>query len=80
MIKVFGNQMSSCGSGSTQPFKIQDSSNNEIYNNKLWGDPGNLFDLSGIGKVMVETGSSDNNVYRGNDGVVSLSGRRSRKM
>lgn len=80
MIKVFGNQMSSCGSGSTQPFKIQDSSNNEIYNNKLWGDPGNLFDLSGIGKVIVETGSSDNNVYRGNDGVVSLSGRRSRKM
>jgi len=79
-VKVFGNQLSSCGSGSTQPFIIQDSSNNEIYNNKLWGDPANLFDLSGIGRVILETGSSDNNIFRGNDGVVNISGRRSRKM
>jgi hypothetical protein len=79
-LKVFGNQLSTCGSGSTQPFLIQDSSNNEIYDNKLWGDPANLYDFSEISRVIREAGASDNNVFRGNQAVLAISGKRSRKM
>jgi parallel beta-helix repeat protein len=78
-ITVSGNQLSSCGSGSSQSVKIVDSSNNLFLDNKLWGDPANLFDLSQIGKQMVEMGDSDNNTFRGNDAIVSLNGRGSRK-
>ena len=78
-VTVSGNQLSSCGSGSTQSVKIVDSSNNQFLNNKLWGDPANLFDLSQIGKLMVEMGASNNNTFRGNDANISLSGRGSRK-
>ena len=79
-VTVSGNQLSSCGSGSTQSVKIVDSSNNQFLNNKLWGDPANLFDLSQIGKLMVEMGASNNNTFRGNDANISLSGRGSRKV
>lgn len=78
-VTVSGNQLSSCGSGSTQSVKIVDSSNNQFLNNKLWGDPANLFDLSQIGKLMVEMGASNNNTFRGNDANISLTGRGSRK-
>ena len=78
-IKVIGNQMSSCGSGSSQPLRIQDSSDNEIIDNKLWNDPANIHDFSTISRNIVEVGSSNNNIFRGNDGVVHLSGRGSRK-
>ena len=78
-VTVSGNQLSSCGSGSTQSVKIVDSSNNQFLNNKLWGDPANLFDLSQIGKLMVEMGASNNNTFRGNDANISMSGRGSRK-
>ena len=78
-VTVSGNQLSSCGSGSTQSVKIVDSSNNQFLNNKLWGDPANLFDLSEIGKLMVEMGASNNNTFRGNDANISMSGRGSRK-
>ena len=78
-VTVSGNQLSSCGSGSTQSVAIIDSSNNLFLDNKLWGDPANQFDLSQIGKVMVEMGVSDNNIFRGNDAIVGLIGRGSRK-
>src|SRR5882672_3028217 len=78
-LKVFGNQLSSCGSGSSEPFRIVDSSNNEIFNNKLWNDPANIHDFSQISRNIVEMGASDNNTFRGNDAVISLSGRGSRK-
>ena len=78
-IKVIGNQLTSCGSGSSEPIRIQDSSNNEILDNKLWNDPANIHDFSVVSRNIVEIGASDNNVFRGNDAVVHLSGRRSRK-
>jgi hypothetical protein len=78
-LKVFGNQLSSCGSGSTEPFRIVDSSNNEIFDNKLWNDPANIHDFSSISRNIVEIGASNNNTFRGNDAVISLSGRGSRK-
>jgi hypothetical protein len=78
-VKVFGNQLSSCGSGSSEPIRIMDSSNNEIFDNKLWNDPANIHDFSSISRNIVEMGASDNNIFRGNDAVVHISGRRSRK-
>ena len=78
-LRVFGNQLSSCGSGSTQPFTIVDSSNNEIFDNKLWNDPNNIHPFNEISRNIVEMGASDNNIFRGNDAVVSMVGRRSRK-
>lgn len=78
-LKVVGNQLSSCGSGSSEPIRILDSSDNEILNNKLWNDPANIHDFSSISRNIVEMGVSDNNIFRGNDAVVQISGRRSRK-
>jgi parallel beta-helix repeat protein len=79
-LKVFGNQLSSCGSGSTEPIRIVDSSENEILDNKLWNDPANIHDFSSISRNIIESGASDNNIFRGNDAVVQLTGKRSRKM
>ena len=78
-LKVIGNQLSSCGSGSTQPFRIESSSDNEISGNKLWNDPGNIHDFSVISRNMVEVGTSSNNIFRSNDAVVQVTGRGSRK-
>lgn len=78
-LKVLGNQLSSCGSGSSEPFSIVDSSNNEIFDNKLWNDPANIHDFSAISRNIIERGVSNNNTFRGNDAVISLSGRGSRK-
>jgi parallel beta-helix repeat protein len=79
-ITVTGNQLSSCGSGSSVPFRIQDSSDNEIYDNTVWADPSNTFDLSRVARAIVEAGSSNNNVFRGNNADVLITGRNSRKM
>ena len=78
-LKVFGNQLISCGSGSTEPIRIVDARDNEIFDNKLWNDPANIHDFSAISKNIVEMGTSDNNIFRGNDAVVHIGGRRSRK-
>lgn len=78
-LKVLGNQLSSCGSGSSEPIRIVDSSNNEIFDNKLWNDPANIHDFSAISRNIVEMGASNNNTFRGNDAVIGLSGRGSRK-
>jgi|KBSSwiStaDraftv2_1062776.scaffolds.fasta_scaffold23624_6 hypothetical protein len=79
-LKVSGNQLSSCGSGSTEPIRIVDSSNNEILDNKLWNDPANIHPFNEVSKNIIEMGDSDNNIFRGNDAVVHLTGKRSRKM
>lgn len=76
---VSQNQLSSCGSGSSESVKIIDSSNNQFIENKLWGDPTNQFDLRQIARNIVESGASNNNIFRGNDAVISLTGRGSRK-
>lgn len=79
-IIVTGNQLSTCGSGSSEPIRIIDSSNNQFINNKVFFDPGNLYDWSAISRNIVETGASNDNVFRGNDAVVHLSGKGSRKI
>jgi len=78
-IIVSGNQISTCGSGSTESVRILDSSNNRILNNKLWADRANFMDFSHISRNIIEKGTSDNNTFRGNDAVVTLSGRSSSK-
>ena len=78
-VTVSGNQLSTCGSGSTEPVRIVDSSNNQFLGNKLWGDPANLYDFSQISRNIVEMGTSDDNTFRGNDAVVIMRGQRSRK-
>jgi hypothetical protein len=78
-ITVTGNQLSTCGSGSSESIRIIDSSNNQFVNNKLWGDPANVHDVSSIARNVVEMGTSNNNIFRGNDAVIHLSGRGSRK-
>jgi parallel beta-helix repeat protein len=79
-LKVIGNQLTSCGSGSTEPIRILDSWDNEIFDNKLWNDPANIHDFSKVSRNIIEMGASDNNVFRGNDAVIGITGRRSRKI
>jgi len=78
-VTVSRNQLSSCGSGSSEPIRIVDSSYNQILDNRLWNDPANIHDFSQISKNIVELGTSNNNVFRGNDAVISLRGRGSSK-
>ncbi len=78
-ITVTGNQLSSCGGGSSEPIRIIDSSDNLFLNNKLWNDPENMYDFSSISRNIVEMGAADNNTFRGNDAVIGLRGRGSRK-
>jgi parallel beta-helix repeat protein len=76
---IIGNQLSTCGSGSSEPVRILDSSNNEFVNNKLWADPSNFIDFSAVSTNIIERGTSNNNIFRGNDAHVILSGRQSRQ-
>jgi hypothetical protein len=78
-ISVIGNQLSTCGSGGSEPVRIVDSSNNQFLENKLWADPANFMDFNHISRNIVEVGTSNNNIFRGNDAVISLRGRSSRK-
>lgn len=78
-ITVNRNQLSSCGSGSSEPIRIVDSSNNQFLDNKLWNDPANIHDFSQISRNIVELGTSNYNTFKGNDAVIGLSGRGSRK-
>lgn len=78
-ISVIGNQLSTCGSGGSEPIRIVDSSNNQFFENKLWADPANFMDFNHISRNIVEVGASNNNTFRGNDANISLSGRNSRK-
>jgi parallel beta-helix repeat protein len=76
-VTVSGNQLSTCGSGSTEPVRILDSSNNQILNNKLWADPANFKDFSQVSRNIIELGASDHNVFRGNDAALTLRGPHS---
>jgi hypothetical protein len=78
-LTVVGNQLSTCGSGSSEPMRILDSSNNQILDNKLWADPANFMDFNKVSRNIVELGASNNNIFRGNDALISLRGRGSRK-
>jgi hypothetical protein len=78
-ITVIGNQLSTCGSGSSESIRIVDSSNNQFLENKLWADPANFMDFNHLSRNVVEMGASDNNTFRGNDAVIRLSSRNSRK-
>lgn len=78
-ISVIGNQLSTCGSGGSEPVRIVDSSNNQFLENKLWADPANFMDFNHISRNIVEVGTSNNNTFRGNDANIALTGRGSRK-
>jgi len=76
---ITGNQLSTCGSGSSEPIRILDSSNNQFLDNKLWADPANFMDFNHLSRNIVELGTSNNNTFRGNDALIALIGRGSRK-
>ncbi|HBB89371.1 MAG TPA: hypothetical protein DC047_17340 [Blastocatellia bacterium] len=76
---VTRNQLSTCGSGSSEPIRILDSYNNQFLENKLWADPANFMDFSHLSRNIVELGASNNNTFRGNDANIILIGRGSRK-
>jgi len=76
---ITGNQLSTCGSGSSEPIRILDSSNNQFLENKLWADPANFMDFNHLSRNIVERGDSNNNIFRGNYANIALTGRGSRK-
>jgi hypothetical protein len=81
---VEGNRIENCGSGSTYPINLQSgATRNRIVNNVLTADPGDaigalLLNAPHRERSIVEESGADANLFSGNAGDVSLSGRRSR--
>jgi hypothetical protein len=78
-ITVERNTLATCGSPSGYPFSVEDSSNNKILNNVLYNQPGDALGYSdNLVRSIVETGTSNNNIYSGNYAVATLAGSGSR--
>ena len=78
-VTVERNTCVTCGTPSSFPINIQDSSNNKILNNVLYNQPGDALGYPDpLVRRIVETGSSDNNIYSGNYAATSLTGAISR--
>jgi len=78
-VTLNANRLTSCGSGSTNAFIIENSNNNKITGNILDNDPGDVLALPDyIFQSIVEIGTSNNNIFSGNKGRVATSGRGSR--
>lgn len=81
---VEGNRIENCGSGSTFPINLQAGARrNRIVNNTLTADPGDamgsiLLNAPHRERGILEEPGADENVFIGNAGDVTLSGRRSR--
>ena len=73
-----GNTLISCGSGSTVPVSIENSSNGRVLNNQLRAEPGDALNLGERASFIVEATPSDNNLFQGNAANVHKAGRRSR--
>ena len=73
-----GNTLISCGSGSTMPVSIENSSNGRVLNNQLRAEPGDALNLGERALVIHEAPPSDNNLFQGNQAAVHKTGRRSR--
>lgn len=78
------NTIENCGSGSTYPINLQTGvTRNRIINNVLTADAGDaigalLLNAPHRERSIVEDAGADDNVFSGNVGDVTLSGRRSR--
>jgi hypothetical protein len=78
------NRIENCGSGSTFPIHLQAGvTGNRILNNILTADAGDamgalLINAPHRERAIVEAPGADNNIFSGNTGDVTLSGRRSR--
>jgi hypothetical protein len=78
------NTIENCGSGSTFPIHLQTgATGNRILNNVLSADAGDamgalLINAPHRERSIVEDPGADNNIFSGNTGDVTLSGRRSR--
>jgi hypothetical protein len=78
-VTVERNSLVTCGTPSTLSFSIDDSSNNKIFNNTLYNQPGDIANYpDSLVRNIVETGSSNHNIYLGNYGVTTLAGANSR--
>jgi parallel beta-helix repeat protein len=81
---VEGNTIENCGSGSTYPIHLQAGvRRNRIVNNVLTADPADaigalLLNAPHRERSIVEDAGADENVFSGNVGDVTVSGRRSR--
>lgn len=78
-VTVERNTLASCGTPSSFPMSVDDSTSNKIFNNVLYNQPGDVLNLGDVTtRNIVETGTSNNNIYSGNYGVTSLAGVGSR--
>lgn len=75
---IRANTLISCGSGSTVPISIEDSSGGRVVANELRQQPGDVIDFGDRALYIVEAGGSDGNQFEGNRGKVQTIGRRSR--
>ncbi len=78
-ITVERNTLVTTGSPSSHSFSIDDSSNNKILNNVLYNQPGDTLNYpDSLVRNIVETGTSNNNIYAGNYAATTLAGSGSR--
>lgn len=78
-VTVERNTLATCGTPSSYTMSVSDSTNNKIFNNILYNQPGDALNYpDSLVRNIVETGSSNNNIYSGNYGVTSLAGVGSR--
>jgi hypothetical protein len=78
-VTVERNTLATCGTPSSSTMSVDDSTNNKIFNNVLYNQPGDALNYpDSLVRNIVETGSSNNNIYSGNYGATSLAGTGSR--
>ena len=78
-VTVERNTLASCGTPSSFSMSIDDSTSNKVFDNYLYNQPNDGLNLGdSITRNIVETGSSNNNVYAGNYAGTSLAGSGSR--
>lgn len=78
---VSANRLVVCGSGSTNALVIENSNSNRITGNILVNEITDVLALpDGIVRSIVERGTSNDNVFSGNQGVVTASGNRSQRL
>jgi hypothetical protein len=73
------NTCATCGTPSSFSMSVDDSAQNNIFNNVLYNQSGDALAYpDGLVRNIVETGLSNNNTYAGNYAVTSLAGAGSR--
>lgn len=78
-VTVERNTCVTCGTPSSFPMSVEDSSNNKIFNNVLYNQPGDALNYpDSLVRNIIEAGTSNNNIFSGNYGATSLVGANSR--